>query len=222
MSELAKALVEAQKEMPEVPKKATANYGNYATLDDLISKTRPVLNEHGLSIQQFPHVSELGAPVLRTIIRHTSGETEQADTPLFLQKQDMQALGAAITYARRYAWGAVLGIASEHDDDAQSISNGAKPAETEERPRDAHGYAESRADATTNGTTGDATDKQKAMVARLAKKLGLDAGNVDALSKRDASAKIEELLNLEKMGVEVAAGGGGDADSDIPFARTFT
>ena len=123
MSELAKALVEAQQEMPEVEKTASAVYGKYATLDSLIAKTRPVLNKHGLSIQQFPHVGEHGM-VLRTILRHTSGEETVGDTPLLLQKNDMQGLGAAITYARRYAWGAALGIASEHDDDAQSIVAG--------------------------------------------------------------------------------------------------
>lgn len=118
---LAEALVAAQQEMPVVEKTAKAVYGKYATLDDLIAKTRPVLNKHGLSIQQFPSVGEHG-PVLTTIIRHVSGQFEQGETPLILQKQDMQGLGSAITYARRYAWSSALGIASEQDDDAQSVA----------------------------------------------------------------------------------------------------
>lgn len=120
---LAAALVEAQKQMPGVEKTATAVYGKYATLDSLIEKTRPVLNDNGLAIVQFPAVSELGQPVLRTVILHAeSSEQLTADTPLFLQKQDMQGLGSAITYARRYAWAAALGIATDTDDDGQHAS----------------------------------------------------------------------------------------------------
>ena len=43
--------------------------------------------------------------------------------PLILAKQDMQALGSAITYARRYAWAAALGIAADEDDDHQAASD---------------------------------------------------------------------------------------------------
>ncbi len=42
------------------------------------------------------------------------------DMPLLPGKNDMQGLGAAITYARRFSWSAVCGIASEEDDDGNS------------------------------------------------------------------------------------------------------
>lgn len=114
---LATALINAQAEMPAVEKTAKANYGKYATLDHIIAKTRGVLNKHGLSIVQFPVVTDLGGPGLKTTILHSSGESVSAITPLFLVKQDMQSLGSAITYARRYAWAAALGISAEADDD---------------------------------------------------------------------------------------------------------
>lgn len=121
---LASALVAAQKDMPAVEDNARANYGTYVTLDHLIAKTRPVLNKHGLAIVQFPVVTELGAPALRTILIHgESGEQISADAPLYLDgKQHMQALGGAITYARRYGWGAALGISTDSDDDGQAVS----------------------------------------------------------------------------------------------------
>lgn len=131
---LAQALVAAQAEMPAVDKTGRGNFGTYATLDHLIALTRPVLNRHGLSIMQLPTLSDLGHPCLRTIIRHESGEEVSADAPLFLPKQDMQALGSAITYARRYGWASACGVASEHDDDAQSVVATSSPARTDAEP----------------------------------------------------------------------------------------
>lgn len=130
---LAQALVAAQNDMPSVAKDGTNPHfkNRFVSLDNLIDKTRPVLNKHGLAIVQFPAVSEIGAPTLRTVLIHAeSGEKLQADMPLFLAGQDMQKLGAAITYARRYAWAAALGIASDEDDDGTAAvqTNEAKPA----------------------------------------------------------------------------------------------
>lgn len=116
---LAVALVRAQAEMPAVDKTGKSNFGAHATLDHIIAKTRGVLNKHGLSIVQFPVVTELGGPGLQTTITHTSGESASSVMPLFLVKQDMQSLGSAITYARRYAWAAALGISAEADDDGE-------------------------------------------------------------------------------------------------------
>jgi hypothetical protein len=127
VSELSKALVEAQAEMPAVEKTAKANYGMYATLDHLLAKTRPVLNRHGLAVSQFPAVSELGQPTLVTRLVHSSGESVEYAMPLLLpeDKRGMQALGAAITYGRRYALAAALGIASENDDDGAAATSDA-------------------------------------------------------------------------------------------------
>lgn len=129
---LASALVAAQKEMPAVPKAATTNYGKYATLDSIIDKTRDVLNKHGLAIAQFPAETTTGGPGLRTVLLHAeSGEQLESTVPLLLNgKHDMQALGGAITYARRYGWAAVLGIANDEDDDGDTVSRPApQPAE---------------------------------------------------------------------------------------------
>jgi hypothetical protein len=80
-----------------------------------------VLNEHGLAIVQSTAILETGQPVLRTVIVHVSGETLDAgETPLFSEKS-MQQLGGAITYARRYAWAAALGISDQDDDDAANV-----------------------------------------------------------------------------------------------------
>lgn len=131
-STLATALVEAQAEMPAVDKTGKSNFGSHATLDHIIAKTRGVLNKHGLSIVQFPVVTEQGGPGLQTTITHKSGESASSVMPLLLVKQDMQSLGSAITYARRYAWASALGISAESDDDGEQAT---RPKASEGEPK---------------------------------------------------------------------------------------
>ena len=66
-------------------------------------------------------------PALHTCLRHVSGESWADTTPLYLGDKTMQGLGAAITYARRYAWQSVLGIAAEEDTDGPADPVGDVP-----------------------------------------------------------------------------------------------
>jgi hypothetical protein len=119
--------------MPAVEKDSrNPHYGSkYLSLDALIAATRPPLNAAGLAITQFPAINDLNQPVLRTVITHgPSGEEISSDIPLLIVRQDMQNLGSALTYARRYAWAAMLGIAAEEDLDGEPAQPAAeKPAE---------------------------------------------------------------------------------------------
>lgn len=127
MSALVESLVAAQAELPcAIGKDSDGQIGTrsyrYLSLDKLIEATRPILTKHGLAIVQVPSVMERGEngalPLLGTKLVHTSGEEMLLGaTPLYLTDKTMQGLGAAITYARRYAWQAVLGIAAEEDTD---------------------------------------------------------------------------------------------------------
>ena len=144
MSALAEALVAAQAELPYALKRDANGEVNgraykYMTLDKLIEATRPILTKHGLSITQWPTTIPRGddgmVPGLTTRLVHrtadvtvwVTGRTETSmanesveyTMPLYLTDKSMQGLGSAITYARRYAWAAALGIAAEEDTDAK-------------------------------------------------------------------------------------------------------
>ena len=125
MSALAEALVAAQLELPTaIPRDSQGAGYRYTSLDKLIEATRPILNAHGLSITQAPSFVIVGdtlRPVLTTSL-HCGDEEAHFETPLYVTDQTMQGLGAAITYARRYAWAAALGIASEEDTDAATYN----------------------------------------------------------------------------------------------------
>lgn len=109
-------------------KDAAAVYGEYATLGNVLEKLRPVLIENGLYVEQMPDFSGPN-PALRTRIVHAeSGEYSEAHTPLILDKQTMQGVGSAITYARRYALVSAFGLDADDDDDGNAAS-GAQSAE---------------------------------------------------------------------------------------------
>lgn len=127
MEQLAKALSAAQAEFGTVPQSGMNPFhkSKYSTIEDYVNAAKPVLAKHGLSISQAPNLLECQF-VLTTILMHESGEHIVSNQPIFAAKQDAQSMGSAITYARRYAYGAVLGMASgDFDDDGNAAA--AKP-----------------------------------------------------------------------------------------------
>lgn len=202
MTGIGEALAKAQSEMPAVEKDGrNPHFGNsFASLDNIIAKTRPVLNANGLAIVQFPTVADTGQPTLRTIIVHAgSGERLEADMPLFVSKQDMQGLGSAITYARRYAWAAALGIASDEDDDGHHASS---------QPRDNANAAPGTTAAASSSTISEAQQKRLFAIAREknvsaddVKQLVKEIAGVDS-TKQVPKSKYDELVAaVEAAGV---------------------
>lgn len=134
MEQLAKALSAAQAEFGTVPQsgKNPFHKSTYSTIEDYVNAAKPILAKHGLSISQAPNLLETQF-VLTTILMHESGEHIVSNQPIFSAKQDAQSMGSAITYARRYAYGAVLGMASgDFDDDGNAAA--AKPTKQANPP----------------------------------------------------------------------------------------
>lgn len=124
ITDLAIALAAAQRELKNPYNTADNPFfkSKYAPLPDVLNEIRPVLAKYGLSLIQSPAVSEKGIGV-ETLLLHKSGQHIAFD-PYFLTpaKNDPQTAGGAITYARRYALNAILGIAGEEDDDGNTAS----------------------------------------------------------------------------------------------------
>ena len=93
---------------------------SYTTLDNIINTIEPAMNAAGLTFSQFP----TGEHGLTTILMHDSGEWMQSEYFMMPVKNDPQGTGSAITYQRRYALAAILGLSVDTDDDANHATHG--------------------------------------------------------------------------------------------------
>src|ERR1700719_4765035 len=104
----------------------------YADLADVIAATQPSLSKNGVSVVKVPirkdDAQEAG---VLTILAHSSGEWISVELILpatmkakdGVTKFDQQSIGSAITYARRYTWQALVGVAAEDDDDGNEATD---------------------------------------------------------------------------------------------------
>lgn len=126
IAKLAKSLVLFNSEVNKIAKDADNPFfkNNYATLDTIIDEIRPILSKHGLSIMQIP--SGDGQNVtLKTLLLHESGEWLESDELTMKPvKNDPQAVGSCITYARRYSLAAFLSLNTGEDDDGNGATYG--------------------------------------------------------------------------------------------------
>ncbi len=118
---IAAALVAAQEKIKHASKDSNNPHfkNDYASLESVIDATKVALVSNSVVVLQG--MSTDGTS-LTTRLQHTSGEFIETEVKLVLSKNDMQGLGSAITYARRYALAAIMNI-SQADDDGNDASN---------------------------------------------------------------------------------------------------
>lgn len=124
IANLAKALCETQKALRSAMKDSINPFFNssYANLSAVWDVARKPLTDNGLSVSQLPGRSDASKVCLSTLLMHVSGEWVCSEFEMPYVKQDPQAVGSAITYARRYALAAILGIVADEDDDGNKAS----------------------------------------------------------------------------------------------------
>lgn len=142
---LADALAKAQGEIRPAKMNATNPFlkSKYADLGSVMDACRDVLSKYGLSFVQmaFTPAMELhGAAVgVETMLMHESGQwiKEKFVLPVGEErgKSVMQVAGSAITYARRYALAAMLGIVADEDTDGAAVVSKITPASKKDRER---------------------------------------------------------------------------------------
>lgn len=126
-TEIAKALVKAQSVIVPAVKDAQNPFlkTRYASLNSVLDACRDALLQNGIAVVQSPAPAPeyLGGSFIGLETRLIHGESGQWIASLMtipLAKPDPQAMGAAISYGRRYALSAMLGIVSEDDNDCET------------------------------------------------------------------------------------------------------
>jgi ERF superfamily len=135
---LASALAKAQAELvnPEKSLTATIRTGRpgegersfrYAPLSSGLDIVRKTLGQHEIATLQTTAIDQAAGMVnLTTTLAHASGEWIASDWPVcpIAETANPQRMGAALTYARRYALFTLVGIAGEDDLDAPDLCDG--------------------------------------------------------------------------------------------------
>lgn len=185
------AFLAVQKELKPVIKDANNPFfkSRYADLAAVYSEVQPIANAHDICITQGVDLMPGGGMVIRTILWHISGQYISSTVRLtpMPDKDDKitpQAVGSAITYARRYSLMAIFALPADDDDDGNAASGRAQP-----KAPTAAEKAKAKADAAKGQATG---------------KTGLNQYD----GKPDGTATADQVAELKKL---AAAGGFNEA-----------
>lgn len=128
-NELFTALALMQGELENASKSKQGYDYKYADLAQCINVAKEPLSKNGLAVSQMLSQSQNNKCTLITILTHSSGQYMMSEFVLVdallagrAAKNPAQLLGSAITYQRRYAYAAIVGMAQE-DDDASILNN---------------------------------------------------------------------------------------------------
>jgi ERF superfamily len=145
---LATALAKAQAELtnpekslvatirPSGPGEAERSF-RYAPLSSGLDIVRKTLRQHEIATMQTTAIDQTGGIVnLTTVLAHSSGEWIASDWPVCAVSETAtpHRMGAALTYARRYALFTLVGIAGEDDIDAPDLKDLMPPASAAAKP----------------------------------------------------------------------------------------
>lgn len=132
ISGLAKALAKAQGEVDGALKDSSNPHFKtaYADLASVWGACRKALSSNGLSVTQTTKPSDGTTVTVVTQLMHESGQWLRGELTMRPMKADPQGIGSCITYARRYALAAMVGVAPEDDD-----GEGASGRQTKPEPR---------------------------------------------------------------------------------------
>lgn len=129
---LAMALSEFQGSVDAISKDSSNPFfkSKYASLENIVTSIRPILKENGLAVSQLP----VGDNQLTTMLMHRTGEYLCSTVRMTPKDNTPQGQGSAITYMRRYALSAVLGIVTDEDDDGNAATQPKKVVATPVKP----------------------------------------------------------------------------------------
>ena len=141
MNELAKALATFQAAQTGLELDKKGNRSQYASVGSVMTKVKEAA-QHGLSFSQLVDYEEGIGMHLKTYIMHVSGDEKVGRYPIAVDDMtNNQKLGSAISYARRYALMAALGLAAgiqeiDFDDDDDGQINGSLQDNSNTKPVD--------------------------------------------------------------------------------------
>jgi len=145
IGDLVLALFKAQGEFPDIDRNRTVTVQprsggqpyqfKYATLSAIIDAIRKPLSANGLAYTQIiSHDIESGFYILTTTL-YCGEQYLSSKTPIIIEGSSNQQFGSALTYMKRYALAAILGIAADEDDDGNAADGNEIKAVKDKAPK---------------------------------------------------------------------------------------
>jgi hypothetical protein len=219
---IAGALAKAQSELSNPEKSLTATIRSpfpregdrtfrYASLSSGLEIIRKALGRHEIATVQTTAIDEAGLIRLTTVLAHSSGEWVSSDWPVCPVSETAapHRMGAALTYARRYALFTLVGIAGEDDLDAPDL--GAAPKADAHQPSEPDGRSSNR-HAFAAGLSAPAGAQSRTPPARPPK----------SVLAADQSAALRDRLTVELDGLQSAEEAASWAHRSMSAKNTLT
>nr|DAQ78930.1 MAG TPA: ERF superfamily protein [Caudoviricetes sp.] len=146
---LSKAMAEFQKSIKQPLKDANNPFfkSQYVPLENVVEAITETGSPLGISFMQFASSDETGSIEVATLVMHSTGEyIEFPPVRMKPESNKPQAVGSAITYAKRYALSAIFGITSDKDDDGNEATGLNK--QVEKQPKQQAKQQQTQEDAT--------------------------------------------------------------------------
>ena len=213
IDKLAVALCKAQEEMGGAVKSSENPFfhSSYADLTSVWKACKDALHANGLSVIQSPVDSD-GRIGVSTMLLHTSGQWVSDSFTLGVKKEnDPQADGSSITYARRYALAAFVGVCPADDDGEGAMMRKKTSKKTTTQPP-FQGHQSQEAGPPVEGKEWHEkgkvlTGNQLTAIRKIGAKNGMAEGDLDLFAKHIYS------VNLEKISIDQASNIIGNFDS---------
>jgi hypothetical protein len=121
IGKISEALAKAQGQMKNASFDAVNPHfkSRYASLSSIIEASRQILSANNIAVVQGTSVAD-GKVLVETMLIHSSGEFISETLAMTITKDTPQAVGSAITYARRYGLSSMICLSADEDDDAES------------------------------------------------------------------------------------------------------
>lgn len=126
------------KEIPVIARTKKTHTTFYAPLEDIVKAVQPILSKYGFSISFTTEQQGLEAVTVNCILQHKDGHSTKTALTLPTKAVNnsmnaMQAIGAAISYGKRYTVCGILNIATAQDDDNNGFALNVR-AESAKKP----------------------------------------------------------------------------------------
>jgi hypothetical protein len=217
---LAAALAKAQAVIEDASKTREGSIGGrggyrYADLAEVLSEARPVLSANALAVTQLVSTRSVGDVVLaivETVLMHESGQWIRSELSMPVESRvsgagnrvlsGAQEVGIAITYARRYALAAIVGISQEDSDGAVAAPPpDPRPVEKRPGPKNSERPATDAQIGKVRALAGEVfpdrpKEEQAECLKRLAADMALPASSKD-YTAADASRLIDRLTEIK-------------------------